>query len=414
MPLSGIARIRGQNLVPPSGFVHCLDYSSQNAAQEPVVWPPLPPRWAYGGGMIRFAHPLIPEPSEWLPHLAESYATGIFSNFGPAVVRLQRALRERYGSPDRSAVLVANGTAGLVAALQALRVRGRVITPAFTFPATVHAILQAGCEPVLCDVDPTTWELSAHSIAPALDRPVDAIVHVRAFGFCRDLAPLERLAKTLRTTLVVDAAAAFGGRLAHGGWAGSQGDAEVFSLHATKPFCVGEGGVIMTHPQHLPAMEQAINFAMVGGDVLGPGGNGKMSELHAAVGLAVLAKIDRALLRRRVIFDRYEATMRKLAWYRPFADIGTPPIQTFPLLLPPGSDSHTLAAAMLEEGIQARCYYSPALHQTTAFSRYSIADHLPVTASLAHRVLCLPLHLHMSDSECQAVLDSLMRHVAHI
>src|SRR5215211_3592130 len=96
----------------------------------------------------RFVRPTVPEPSAWLPYLEPAYRSAQFSNFGPVATRLEACLREAYAAPGREPVLVASATIGLTASLLALGVRGPVAVPAFTFPATVQAIVAAGCAPI--------------------------------------------------------------------------------------------------------------------------------------------------------------------------------------------------------------------------------------------------------------------------
>src|SRR5207248_1648525 len=142
----------------------------------------------------------------------EAYTLKRFSNFGPVVVRLEDELTRKYGN-GRRAVLVASGTAGLVAALVALDVQGPVVVPAFTFPATAQAVLQAGCTPVFCDVAAETWELDPEALEHLLrTEKVAAVLHVRSFGFCRDLGGVEAIARRYGVPLLVDSAAALGGK----------------------------------------------------------------------------------------------------------------------------------------------------------------------------------------------------------
>src|SRR5947209_5092077 len=109
--------------------------------------------------MLPFIRPTVPPPDAWLPYLRPSYDQRVFANRGPAVRRLEAALETKYGGPEREAVLVSSCTSGLTAMLCALGASGRVVIPAFTFPATAQAVLQSGCRPLFCDVSPQTGEL---------------------------------------------------------------------------------------------------------------------------------------------------------------------------------------------------------------------------------------------------------------
>src|SRR6266536_3570905 len=112
--------------------------------------------------------PALPAPEKWLPFLQESYEQHWFSNFGPAVGRLEAALAAEYGEVDDVFVLTSSATAALAACLIAAEVVGPVLTPAFTFPATFAAIRMAGCEPILVDVDRATWSCDLEKLDQAL------------------------------------------------------------------------------------------------------------------------------------------------------------------------------------------------------------------------------------------------------
>jgi len=132
-----------------------------------------------------FIRPVVPAPELWLPFLEPAYAERRFANGGPAATRLEQELTAAYGR-GREAVVVSSGTAGLVAALLALDVTGRVVLPSFTFAATAYAVALAGCEPVFCEVSRDTWELDPAALALALEGDVAAVLHVRPFGLCRN------------------------------------------------------------------------------------------------------------------------------------------------------------------------------------------------------------------------------------
>jgi dTDP-4-amino-4,6-dideoxygalactose transaminase len=358
--------------------------------------------------MLRFIRPTIPEPREWLPFLADSYRQRLYSNFGPAATRLEEALAEKYGG-GRRALLTANATAGLTVALQAFRVRGSVVVPAFTFPATAQAVLQAGCRPLFCDVSPRTWELDLDALAALLRgrNPIGAVIHVRSFGFCRDLGPLENLLRGRGIPLIIDAAAALGGRLDDGRWCGGQGDVEVFSLHATKVFGIGEGGVIFAPPEREAELRCVLNFGLQCRDIVLPGMNGKLSDFHAAVGLAVLARIDAFIERRTHIARRYARTFHHTAMLQLPPAAGAPSWQTFPLRLLDGS-ADALALRAYEKGVELRRYYAPALTDSTLFAG-AASGRVETARALVRGMICLPIYSDMTDPEAGQVIDVVLR-----
>ncbi|MDW5593665.1 DegT/DnrJ/EryC1/StrS family aminotransferase [Conexibacter stalactiti] len=349
-----------------------------------------------------FARPDLPPPAAWLDDLQLSYEQRWFSNGGPLVRRLEGELARRDPAGGRDAVVVASATAGLVATLIALGLDGPVALPAFTFPASAHAVAMAGCTPVLCDVDPLTWELSPAAAAHAVrEHGCVAIMHVRAFGLCRDLAAIERVADAAGVPLVVDSAAAYGGATAGREPLGRAGIAEVFSAHATKVFAAGEGGFVLAAPELAAAVRRAGNFALDGLEVTGRGLNAKLSELSAAVMLAALEQLDDVVERRRATAAALLAAARASGLPFTLPDgIGQPPWQGLPLLLPSAAARDGALSELRRAGVEARPYYAPGLQRTRAFARCA-DEALPVTDELSERMLCLPVYSRLEPGELE-------------
>lgn len=358
--------------------------------------------------MIRFINPCLPPPAEWLPYLQASYESRWFSNFGPAHERFAHCLSERYGGP-RVAVPVANATVGLEAVLRALNVSGAVLLPSFTFAATGQAVLAAGATPLFCDVDPDTWELAPATVEAVLrTQRVGAVLAVRAFGLCRDFSALSALCRRYGVPLVIDSAAALGGDADGEPCIGRQGMAEVFSLHATKVFGIGEGGVVMCDEALAAALRVAINFGLADGDILCRGSNGKLSEFGAAVGLAMLGHLDRHIEQRRAYVARYLELLRpwlERGVVRSADRPGRAAYQTLPLLLSPSLCAQEVQQRCASAGLELRRYYRPALHGTRLFRRHAHHRPLPVTERLSLSMICLPVYSEMSDELIRTAAD---------
>ena len=351
--------------------------------------------------MYPFIRPTIPPPEAWLDLLAPAYEERRYSNFGPVASRLKRELEQKYASPEHSVVLVSSGTAGLIAALLALEVHGAVAMPSFTFPATASAVMLARCTPLFLDVSPETWELDIAQLEQVLQRQrVGAILHVRTLGLCHPLDDLERLAQSFGVPLIVDSAASLGGREPSGASVGGSGDAEIFSLHATKVFGVGEGGAVFVRKHPAERLRKTINFGLADGVPEVLGFNGKLSEVHAAIGLAVLKRIDGFIARRGEIARGYRARLEQDAALEHAPNAGAPPWQTYPVALPGNADP--VVEQLVAAGVGVRRYYAPPLHRTPPFA----ADvSLPVTDDLSARMICLPVYSDMSDRELDEIVD---------
>ncbi|MBV9281387.1 MAG: DegT/DnrJ/EryC1/StrS family aminotransferase, partial [Chloroflexi bacterium] len=222
-------------------------------------------------------------------------------------------------------------------------------------------------------------------------------------GFCRSLHPVADLVRRHGIPLIVDAAAALGGRACDGSWVGMSGDVEVFSMHATKTFNIGEGGMLLTSPDIADTARSAINFHLRRPDIASPAMNAKVDEFRAAVALAVLERIEGFVERRRAIAERYSAFFRLCPGVAVPANVGLPPWQCYPIQLPRGVDVAQLVRRLAEAGLEARPYYRPALHRTCLFGRFARGP-LPVTEEAEDRTLCLPVYSDMTEEELAQIL----------
>ena len=278
-------------------------------------------------------------------------------------MRLERLLASNWGGPETVCVTTSSGTAALAAALIAGNVSGPVILPAFTFPATLSAIRMAGAEPFLVDVEPSDWRVSAARLGQAFEATdASAAVLLCPFGLASDFQPHARIAAARGALLVIDNAAGLG--VSQRPFATASPDCfECCSLHVTKPFAIGEGGVVFAHRSREDAVRRALNFGLAAGsaDLEGWGINGKLSELHAAVGLAAAAGFADRLDRRRSLVARYASLLAGRADISACTDPAAGAWQFFPLLLPTPEAADRFIAAAAEQGMESRRYYTPAL-----------------------------------------------------
>jgi dTDP-4-amino-4,6-dideoxygalactose transaminase len=346
-----------------------------------------------------FVRPVVPRPESWLGDLEEAYARRYFTNFGAQEQKLTALLAARFAGPDTAVTLTCNATAGLTAALIASGVQGKVVVPAFTFPATLQAVLAARCEPVLSDVDPNTWEMSEQSLAAVLRREkCAAAMPVRVFGLVRDLSPLLRTAAEHGLEVVVDAAAALGVARVQA----QPNVCEVFSLHATKSFGIGEGGAIFAQASRKQDVVAALNFGLDPQRRFGFGINGKMSELQAVVGLALASELTRLVAGRRTMAERYDVFLARYPVTLP-AQRGPTAWSNYPLLLPRGADAAKVEEEGMRRGLQIRRYYFPSLgrgYKGSFGSRFET----PVADELSERAICFPLYADASDEELEEIL----------
>jgi dTDP-4-amino-4,6-dideoxygalactose transaminase len=360
---------------------------------------------------LRVARPSLPDLDELRDALTGTWETAMLSNFGPAARRLEAICREYTGLPDLHAVSSAD--VGLTLALAALDLpRGApAVVPSFSFPSTVHAVLWNGLRPVFADVDPATWCLTAESAAPALERAgagAAAIVGTHAFMATCDVAGLERAASAAGAALVFDAAHAYATWIG-GAHAGAFGDASVFSFSATKVVTTGEGGLAaFGDPVAAARFARLRSYGMERDySVLAPGLNGKLSELHAALGCLTLPRTEELVAERVALADRYGELLAGapgIALQRIPEGVRPTPTQ---MVVDVGDRRDAAATELARHGIETRTYFRP-LNEMAPFTELDRAP-LPVTERLGRSLLTLPLHAGMGvadvDRVCAVLLD---------
>ncbi|MFO1539114.1 MAG: DegT/DnrJ/EryC1/StrS family aminotransferase [Chloroflexota bacterium] len=363
-----------------------------------------------------FIRPDVPPIASWAPILEEAYRAGRYTNFGPLSRRLEAHVATTWGDAEAVCVAASSGTAAIAAPLIASGVTGRVILPAFTFAATLAAVRMAGAEPFLVDVDPTDWRIAPETLAEALRvTGTRSAVVLCPFGIRSDFRAHAAIVGARGGVLVVDDAAGIGADRRPVPIAPHT--FEACSLHATKPFAVGEGGVILAHRSREAALRRALNFGLdpaSPADLDGWGINGKLSELHAAVGLAAAVGFDDRLARRRGLARRYIHAVAPLPGIVIETDPHAAGWQFFPMLLPHAEAATRFIAAAAARGMETRRYYAPALSAGTDVDRLGSC---PVAEDLAARMCCVPVYATLTDAEADAmvaiVADSLAEALGH-
>lgn len=352
--------------------------------------------------------PRLPTADELMPYLQQIDANRWYTNFGPLVgnleQRLVRAFPGEFGPV--SVVTTSSGTAALELALMSLGLPAgaTVLLPALTFVATATAVLRAGYRPLIADVDAACWQLTPDMARDYVrQHHVDAVMPVATFGLAQPVNAWDAFAGETGLPVLIDAAGAFGnqrpGRLAH----------VVFSLHATKALAAGEGGFLVTHDTDLAArVRSASNFGIgADGQVNEPGGNGKLSEYHAAVALAALDAWPATCEARRRVRRRYVRQLHSACPAVTLQQDGEDGV--YPILvvaLPDGCDARRACRQLGDAGIETRQWYCPTLDRHPAFARF--APQVPSTAnSLSMRLVGLPFFLDISHESIDRVCRSM-------
>jgi perosamine synthetase len=244
---------------------------------------------------------------------------------GPRVEALERAFARRLGR--RHAVAVSSGTAALHCAVAGLRLPpgSEVITSPLTFAATANVLVLSGLVPRFCDVDPATGVLSLAAAAAAVGARTSAILPIDYAGYPCDGRAFRALARRHDLALLEDATHLLGGRQS-GRPAGAWADAAAFSLHPAKAITAGEGGVVVTDDADLARrIRRFRDHGLVAPrgalaslrDLDEPGLNYRMSDLHAALALPQLARMDDFIRRRAALSRRYLRLLGGIAGIEP-------------------------------------------------------------------------------------------------
>ncbi len=364
---------------------------------------------------LPFLRPNPPRLSELASELREIEESRRFSNFGPVNTALENRFDQHFGT-SAACLTVCNATIGLMLAMRLAAVRRPGATlalmPSFTFAATGEAAMWAGLTPVFCDVDPDTWLPCPHDeerIIALMGEHIAVVVPYATFGNNLDLdryAALERRG----IPVVIDAAASLGTVDEEGRAFGSGAPFPVvYSMHVTKSFAVGEGGLIhCADPAMLGRLRSMVSYGFEGNRSASTLGlNGKLSEVMALVGLARFRDFEPLSAHRHKLAAMYRWRLQDWPCQ---AVRGQRLAYCFmPFILPDdlALSRDEVILELAAEGIECGRYFSPHLAQQPLFAPFKSA--LPVTDSLSERIIALPLWDEMTDADVDFCCDSLLR-----
>ena len=365
---------------------------------------------------ITVTSPLLPDLDEFNELLKEIWAKKWVTNMGEFHKQLEHALAEYLKVPYIS--LFTNGTLPLLTALQALDIKGEVITTPYSFVATTHSIWWNGCQPVFVDIEEETCGIDPDKIEAAITPQTTAIMPVHCYGHPVKMMRIQEIADRHGLKVIYDAAHAFGVEIAPLGGAGvsvlSFGDMSTLSFHATKVFNTLEGGALVMHDEETKKhIDHLKNFGFAGEtEVVAPGINSKVDEVRCAYGLLNLKQVDAAIANRRKVAQTYREALRDVPGIRFFEDM--PGVRHnysyFPIFVNAGDYGMTrdqLYFRMREQNIYGRRYFYPLISTFAPYRSLESADpqNLPVATRLADEVICLPMHHELSDSDVQKVIE---------
>ena len=357
--------------------------------------------------------PLLPSCDRLLPYLRRIDRARVYTNHGPLLAELEMRLSARFNLPVESVVCASSGTTALVGAIlatagRATAERPLALVPAFTFAATALAAEQCGYRPYLVDIDEATWALDPDKLAlhPMLDQ-AGVVIPVAPFG--RTIAQSGWMNFRNRTgvPVAIDAAASFDGLTQEP--QSFVGTIPIsLSFHATKSFSAGCGGAVVSSDCDLVARAgQALNFGFFHGrESESFGTNGKLSEYHAAVGLAELDGWHEKSAAMRTVINEYRAYLGEAGLAHRL--VGAPEISVGYVLFRcvDADEAMRVRAGLQQHGVDHRLWYSHGLQHHSYFSQLK-RDDLSITEAVAPCLIGLPMAPDLSTGQIAQVAAAL-------
>ncbi|MGZ7171685.1 MAG: DegT/DnrJ/EryC1/StrS family aminotransferase [Halobacteriota archaeon] len=358
--------------------------------------------------MINVTKTELPPLDEYAEYLKHIWQSGWITNDGELLRLLQQRLQEHLDV--KHLIVVSNGTVALHCALRAARVTGEIVTTPFTFAATTNAILWANTVPIFADIDPDTFNIDPHEVERCITDKTSAILAVHVYGNPCYVEDLQEIAKNHGLRLIFDAAHAFG--VEHNKRSVlTSGDISTLSFHATKVYHTGEGGAIVSDDERIA--DELLLMRNHGikseQEVLLPGTNAKMSELHAAMGLCNLERIDDYIERKKAIYKRYTKGLNSTHVRFQKIIASKYNYSYMPVCFEDSEMRERVYQGLLEIGVKPRRYFYPLTvdyaylkHDRPHAARRSA---LPHAIDVANRVLCLPSYPSLEMGTVDTITD---------
>lgn len=353
--------------------------------------------------MIPVTKTFLPPPEEYQAILQRAWETGWMTNRGVLVKELENQLKNYLGVSN--IIAMTNGTLPIQIAIKALQLKGEIITTPFSYVATTASIVWENCTPVFVDIDPEYLTIDETKIEAAITPKTTAILATHVFGNPCNVEALEILSQKHGLKMIYDAAHCFGVKY-KGQSIFNYGDISTCSFHATKLFHTGEGGALFCRDKTLfETCYYMHNFGHQGTEAFqGLGINAKMSEPQAAMGLAVLPYLSEIIQERRRVTEQYDAQLDfsrlKKMTLRPGTQWN---YSYYPVVFETQAALLKAQNTLNAENIFPRRYFYPSLN-TLPYVDY---QPMPVSESIAQRILCLPISHDLRLEEVEKICNLL-------
>ena len=356
---------------------------------------------------IQVTRSSMPEFEEYIEEIRELWDTYWLTNMGPKHKALESKLLNYLKCSNIT--LFTNGHLALEFIIAALGLKGEVITTPFTFASTTHAIVRNGLKPVFCDINPIDYTIDVKKIEALITDKTSAIIPVHVYGNVCNVEEIQKIAKQYNLKVIYDAAHSFGVTV-KGVGIGNFGDASMFSFHATKVFNTIEGGAVSYNDTSLKQILNDLkNFGITGPETVEyVGGNAKMNEFQAAMGICNLRHVDDEILKRKLVVERYNLNLGDIEGIRlPKEQDGVESNYAyFPIVF---EDFKKTRDEVFEElktnNINARKYFYPIVNSFDCYNDDYCPENTPVAKYIAERVLTLPLYSDLSHDDVDRICE---------
>ena len=355
----------------------------------------------------------MPDFEEFCNEIKEIWDTHWLTNMGVKHKQLQADLEKFLNACH--VTLYTNGHLALEHVIEAMDFKkgGEVITTPFTFASTTHAIVRKGLVPVFCDINDVDYTIDCSKIEKLITDKTVAIIPVHVYGNICNVDEIKRIADKHGLKVIYDAAHAFGVTY-NGINAANFGDASMFSFHATKVFNTIEGGAVCYSDEKLTEkLNRLKNFGLGGEGCPVAGGNAKMNEFQAAMGICNLRHLKDEIEKRKTVSEHYTKRLCGIDGIKlSAAQKGVEPNYAYyPVVFEGYKYSRDEVFEKLQQqDIIARKYFYPLTNDIECYKDMPTAgaDKTPVAKRIASEVLTLPLYADLKLSDVDKICDIIL------
>ena len=351
--------------------------------------------------MINVTQTFLPPLEEYTAYLERIWEDKWLTNRGELVKDLEKRLIEFLSV--KNLLLVNNGTIALQIAIKALELKGEIITTPFSYVATVSSIVWENCTPVFVDIDENYLTIDEMKIEAVITERTSAILVTHAYGNPCNVEAIQEIAEKYNLKVIYDAAHCFGVKY-KGESILNWGDVSTLSFHATKLFHTGEGGAVVCNNDELAhKIFYHHNFGHNGPEeFFGLGINAKISELNAAMGLAIFPYLEEIIANRKHICELYDKLLSDLNLRTLLLRDNTQSNYSYyPVIFPSEELLLKTQKTLNSKEIFPRRYFYPSLNRLP----YLAMRKMPVAEDISRRVLCLPLFFDLAERVLEEISE---------